>query len=332
MSETPNMIKVFPGSDDSRGTTTRVIFQTVQDPETGFGPEMRPDEYEGIVGDNIRNYNFTRQNIGVIAYVNAIDTTTNTNQYFSAAEYHNFRDAIERVEAGIQAVIDEICIDLGIDPITFYLTKVDILSTSFQVMPQIVDTAKATLFYTFDSIIYGQFSPNPFVPPAPPVVPCECYTPIFTTTLPFSSANNNGTLTSNLYNMGTPTAQNGNLYVKALGRVALGARAIAQTADFLTPNSFYTLKYDISANLQPILTPGTNIELQVKVNNVIVNNFVLDTNAQSGYFDFVAPTGWTNPYTVVEFTYTKAFGDRTNYNNQTLWHVNFQICNQYCEL
>jgi hypothetical protein len=333
MSETPNMIKVFPGSDDSRGTTTRINISEVKPVDETTSPEMRPDEYEGVIAYDMKYNNFTRQPISICSIVPVNGIKTLNAQFTQAQYFDEFLEGVGVVETRINARLSDICTSLGVATVVFTITRVDVLNSNWNTSGLHNQNGTHTVFVTlnYDCIFYGQFTPNPFVEPAPAPVPCSCFTNIFTTSANFPSTNNNGTLTSNLFNMGTPTAQNGSLYVRAQGRAALGATATAITADFLTPNNFYTLKYDISSNLTPILTPGTNMEMEVKVNNVVVQNFVLDTNAKSGYINFVAPLGWASPYTVIQVTYTKSFGDRLSYPSATAtWHVNFQVCNQYC--
>ena len=336
MSETPNMIKVFPGSDDSRGTTTRISYQEVQEVGESYGPEMRPDEYTGPIGEFLKYYNLTRQTVNICEIID-VDGLKSLNQAIDTVFlFDNFSAAVGNLETVINEKIAAVVTELGLDPIGFWLTKVDILNSYMSPSGLHNQSGSHTVFVTmnYDVIIYGQFTPNPFVEPAPAPEPCVCFTPSFTTTKQFLSTNNNGVFTSNIFNInGTPTVQNGSLYVRAQGSAAPGANAIATAASILTGNVFYTLKYDISANLQTIVTPGEYMQITVKVNAVIAGIFDLNTIAKSGYVQFLAPTGWTNP-TIVEVTYTKAFplADRSAYPSATAtWHVNFQLCNASCQ-
>lgn len=337
MSETPNMIKVFPGSDDSRGTTTRININDVQPIDETVSPEMRPDEYQGVIANLMKKYNFTRQPIS-ICNLSTIDSLKTLNQEFFEAQYFDdFQAAVAYVNDRINERLDEICLSLGVAQVTFQVTKVDVLNSNWNTSGLHNDSGAHKVFITlnYDCIFYGQFSPNPFVEPAPAPEPCACFTPSFVTTKNFASTNNNGVFLSNIYNInGTPQTQNGSLYVRAQGRATPGQNAIAITANILTENVFYTLKYDISANLQPIVTPGSFMQITVKVNGVIAGIVDLNTVAKGGYIQFLAPTGWTNPSTIVEVIYTKCFdlADRSLYPSGTAtWHVNFQLCNASCQ-
>jgi hypothetical protein len=335
MSETPNMIKVFPGSDDSRGTTTRINISEPGLVNETRSPEMRPDEYEGVIANEMKYNNFTRQAISICSIIPVNGVKTLNSQFTEGQYFDQFLEGVGEVEEKINDRLSTICTSLGVDTVTFTVTRVDVLNSNWNTSGLHNQNNTHTVFVTlnYDCIFYGQFSPNPFIEPAPEPEPCLCFTPSFTTTKNFGNSNNFGTLLSNTFNInGTQTTQNGSLYVRAQA-AAPDVYAQATAANILTPNVFYTLKYDISANLQPIVTPGSFMQITVKVNSTIVGIFDLNTIAKSGYMQFLATPGWNNP-TIVEVTYTKAFAlaDRSQYQSATaIWHVNFQLCNASCQ-
>lgn len=332
----PLMINSFPGSDDTRGTTTRVKKVEPQPVGSGYTPEIRLDELEGTLGDALRFYNLTKFTAN---YCREIDLSGITNVY-SALDFNvmhqSFIDSLELFNDDyINPLIETTRTSLGLpDAYSFQITKVDIINQNLETggIHNESGTHQTLVSINWDCIIYGQLSPNPYIEPEPAPIPCACFAPTWIVSANFGNSNNNGIAVAN---SDTPTGVPqvlGHIYVKAMGRAILNATATLSTALFLAENTFYTLKYDISANLIPIITPGTNIELTVKVHGVVVAVIPLDTNAKSGYISFTTPIGWTSPYSTVIFTYSKAFGDRTSYPSQEMWSCKFEICNDSCSL
>jgi hypothetical protein len=334
MAEITNMIKNFPGSDDTRGTTTRISYQEVQTVGESYGPEMRVDEYSGPLGNYLRYYNLTRQTVNVCKIVE-VDGLKSINEAMDTVLlFDNFSTAVGNLETIINNKINAIVTELALDPVSFWLTKVDVLNS--YISPSGLHNASGThtVFVTinYDVIIYGQFTPNPLIEAVPEPEPCTCDASVYTVNQQFYSTNSNGVIQANTFNTGTPVTFNGSTYIRAQGRAALGATASVITNNFLTGGQYYTLRYEISANLTPILTPGTNSEIEIKVNGVVAGVFPLDTVVKEGYIQFLAPTGWATPYTQITATYTKSFADRLSYPSATAtWHVNLRICSSTCE-
>jgi hypothetical protein len=328
------MITNFPGSDDTRGTTTRVKIVEPEPEGSGYSAVMRVDELKGVLGEALRSYNMTKfvANTCLIAPVDGVKTLTsliNENEYFD-----QFKQSISEIESYINNRISEEVLSLDLpEAVTFTVTNVDILNTTLETSGLHNQSGIHTVFMNlnWDVILYGQFSPNPLIEPAPAPEPCACFTPIWNVNAQFPSTNNNGVIIANSDGAGLPYAQ-GHIFVRAQGKASLNAQATVSTANILTENQFYTLKYDITANQVPILTPGTNSECTIYVNNLIVGVFSLDTVAKSGYMQFLAPTGWASPYTTFVFKYTKAFGDRLSYGSaELMWGCKFELCNASCQ-
>jgi hypothetical protein len=91
---TPNMINNFPGSDDSRGTTTRIYYSIPQPVTENRSPEMRPDEVPGTLGEAFAQYNLTRQTISFSIPTTGLDTATSLNGVYGSEKQVLFNDSI----------------------------------------------------------------------------------------------------------------------------------------------------------------------------------------------------------------------------------------------
>jgi hypothetical protein len=162
------IITSFPQSLDAAGQFPRIQVNIPNTPGDGYTQVMRADELSGILGDEIRKFNFVRYCIDVTTGPTPLGTTSMVD--FGTAAIRALQDIVrENLNVALASQLENICSDLGIDTINFDICFFDIINADVKFLPHGGNDAYA--YRTYDIVIYGQFTPNPAAEPAP--APCE---------------------------------------------------------------------------------------------------------------------------------------------------------------
>jgi hypothetical protein len=280
----PKMINNFPGSDDSRGTTTRIYYSIPQPVTDNLSPEMRPDEFPGTLGDALKSYNLTRQTISIISNVSNLDTASNLNSYFRLSDQDAVTSAIADINDTINSCIEQVCDDLGVPVYTFVITKVDILSTSVKLLHGVNgnQAGKGSILWNYDAIFYGQFAPSPLIQPAPEPQTCVLFTGASEIDAGFNPPF--GTFRTNDAGPAWPVL--GQVAMNILPRIQNGTVGSAFFNTPYTANTTYTFIYTIPAYSFSGPNPGGIIRFAITINGISIGIFSLSKSIQNGSIAF----------------------------------------------